>query len=85
MSTRETALRVRDLVAATLGKKVLMTSDYHMYRAIRVFRKAGIDVAPRPIPDAIKRATRYSGRWAAFSDLVEENVKIAYYLLRGWI
>jgi hypothetical protein len=39
MSTRETALRVRDLVAATLGKKVLMTSDYHMYRAIRFFAK----------------------------------------------
>ena len=39
MSTRENALRVRDLVAATLGKKVLMTSDYHMYRAIRFFAK----------------------------------------------
>ncbi len=85
MSTRENAIRVRELVAAMPGTKVLMTSDYHMYRALRAFRKAGIDVLPRPIPDAIKRSTRCQGRWSAFCDVFEETMKIAYYRLRNWI
>jgi hypothetical protein len=56
-----------------------------MFRAYRAFRKLGLEVAPRPIPDARKRAARYRGRWPAFLDLLEETAKISYYYTHGWI
>lgn len=84
-STRENALAVRALAAPLPGRKTLLTSDYHMFRAVRVFRKAGIDVTPCPVPDALKRSSRWQGRWTAFLDVALESAKIAYYWLRGWI
>ena len=84
-STRENALFTKDLLAAEPGTKVLLTSDYHMFRAHRAFLKAGLMVEPRPIPDVRKRSTRWRGRWPAFLDLMQEYCKIAYYRARGWI
>jgi uncharacterized SAM-binding protein YcdF (DUF218 family) len=84
-STRENALATARLLATTPGSKVLLTSDYHMFRASRAFRKAGLVVVPYPIPDARKRATRLVKRWPAFLDEGVETVKIVYYYLRGWI
>jgi len=84
-STRENAQYVSGILKAAPGRKVLLTSDYHMYRALRTFRKAGLDVAPRPVPDAFKRSGTLNGRWPAFLDLAEESVKIVYYWMRGWI
>ncbi len=84
-STRENALYTRELLAGVPGHKVLLTSDYHMFRAQRAFRKAGLDVLPRPLPDARKRAAHWLGRWPAFLDLVVETLKIGYYYVRGWI
>jgi len=84
-STRENAVEAARLLAATPGRKVLLTSDYHMFRARRAFEKAGLAVLPRPFPDAIKRATNWQGRWSAFLDLSSETVKILYYRARGWI
>ncbi len=84
-STRENALFSRALINSLPGNKVLLTSDYHMFRAYRAFRKLGIDVLPRPIPDARKQASRWRGRWSAFLEVVVETVKIAYYYARGWI
>jgi len=40
-STRENALNTARLLAGDTGTLVLMTSDFHMYRALRAFRKAG--------------------------------------------
>jgi uncharacterized SAM-binding protein YcdF (DUF218 family) len=71
--------------AKTPGRMVLLTSDYHMYRAVRALRKAGVIVMPRPIPDAIKRAGSWNLRWEVFQDLLIETSKIAYYWSRGWI
>jgi len=84
-STRENAQYVSDMLKATPGRKVLLTSDYHMFRALRAFRKAGLDVAPRPVPDAFKRSGTWEGRWPAFLDLAQESIKIVYYWMRGWI
>ena len=84
-STRESAIYSAKLLAGEPGSKVLLTSDIHMFRAVRCFRKAGIEVEPRPIPDARKRATSLFARWPAFLDEVEETIKIVYYKLRGWI
>lgn len=90
LDTRENAVSTRRLLgdlglldgAHTL---VLLTSDYHMFRAARVFRKAGLEVRPRPFPDVIKRSFCMQCRWNAFLDLVQETAKIGYYCVRGWI
>src|SRR5262245_42438136 len=70
MNTHENALRVAQLLAHVPGRKILLTSDYHMFRAYWAFKKAGLDVLPRPFPDVRKRAVAWSGRWPAFLDLV---------------
>jgi len=85
MSTRENALLTERMLRGIPGRKVLLTSDYHMYRAYRAFRKTGLDVTPRPFPDVIKRAGSWGGRWPAFLDLVIETAKIIYYEYRSWI
>ena len=84
-NTRENALYTAEMLKSTPGSKVLLTSDYHMYRALRAFRKVGLEVTPHPVPDAFKRGGSLDGRWPAFLDLAMENVKIGYYWIRGWI
>jgi uncharacterized SAM-binding protein YcdF (DUF218 family) len=64
---------------------VLLTSDYHMLRAHRALRRAGVTLAPRPIPDARKRYGGFSQRWSVFLELCGESAKIAYYWARGWL
>ncbi len=86
-NTRENALFARK-VTDRLGLPepyLLLTSDYHMFRAQRVFEHAGLPVIPCPIPDARKRGASYFGRWPAFLDLVAETAKIAVYQGRGWL
>ena len=84
-STRENGINTARLVAGMPGRKVLLTSDFHMYRAIRVFRKVGIQVTPMPVPDVLKSAQHWNGRVTAFETMVVESAKIVYYGLRGWI
>ena len=84
-STRENAVYTRDMLNGMAGRKVLLTSDYHMFRARRVFAKVGIKVLPMPIPDALKRTSSFISRWPVFCELNLETAKIVYYWLRGWI
>ena len=85
MSTRENAQRSASLLAGMRGRNVLLTSDYHMPRALAVFRHEGIDVEPFPAPDAGKRSSRWQGRWPAFLDLCVESGSWVWYRLHGWI
>jgi uncharacterized SAM-binding protein YcdF (DUF218 family) len=89
LSTHESAVQVAKMLGAKTeyGKLrvVLLTSDYHMFRSYRAFRRAGAAVFPRPIPDARKRVGSFSERWGVFLELVGESTKIAYYWSRGWI
>jgi uncharacterized SAM-binding protein YcdF (DUF218 family) len=84
-STRENALFTKPLLANLAGHKVLLTSDFHMWRSIRAFHKVGIDIQPRPIPDLLKQTSHWDARWSAFLGLLKENAKIVYYFLRRWI
>jgi uncharacterized SAM-binding protein YcdF (DUF218 family) len=84
-STHENALYSASILNQLPGRKVLLTSDYHMYRAQHAFARAGIQVSPRPIPDVIKRSAGLSARWSAFWELAGETTKIGYYWVRGWI
>jgi uncharacterized SAM-binding protein YcdF (DUF218 family) len=84
-STRENALNAKRLLAGVPGRKVLLTSDYHTFRARRAFAKAGLDVATRPFPYVIKTSGHLAERWGAFITVAGETGKIVYYWLRGWI
>jgi len=84
-STRENAIETGHLINGLPGKKVLLTSDFHMYRAVRVFRKLGIEALPMPAPDVLQAADHWKGRFPAFQTMLVESGKIAYYRLRGWI
>ena len=87
-STRENALFCRQIVRGIPGRKALVTSDYHMFRAIRAFRKAGIDVVPYVVPDAMKRVSDFPNdgfqRWGVFAELCRETGKLLGYRLLGW-
>jgi uncharacterized SAM-binding protein YcdF (DUF218 family) len=84
-STRENALYTARMLQGQPGATVLLTSDYHMFRATRCFRKAGLEIVPSPVPDVLKRANRMLRRWPAFMDEAVETAKIGYYSARGWI
>lgn len=84
-STRENALNTAKLAARMDGPFVLLTSDFHMWRASRAFAAAGLSIRPRPCPDAFKRSQNWRNRWTVFLNLAEEFSKIGYYRARGWI
>ena len=83
-STQQNALRVKELIA-TPGKIVLLTSDYHCWRSIRVFRKIGIPVESSPVPDILKRNGAWPLRAGLFMELCTETAKIFWYRWKGWI
>lgn len=84
-STRENALFTARLLEKEPGKKVLLTSDLHTFRAARAFQAAGLQVETRPVPDILKMANLRSQRWTCFLGLSVETAKIVYYWSRGWI
>ena len=85
LSTRENAVMTAAMIAGIPGRKVLLTSDYHMFRARRAFEAAGLAVTPRPFPDVIKRVNDITDREHCFSILLVETAKIAAYWWKGWI
>lgn len=84
-STRENGIHTARLLRGVPGTKVLLTSDFHMFRAVRVFRKLGMQVTPYPAPDVMKSSQHWYGRIPGFETLATETTKIVYYDLRGWI
>jgi len=84
-STHENAVFTAELIGNMPGKKVLMTSDQHMFRAHRAFQRAGLEIVPRPIPDVAKRANTILERGPLFVGLLLETLKICYYAAKGWI
>lgn len=84
-STHENALFVKPVLAGLSGPFVLLTSDYHTYRAGRCFAKERIPVEVLPAPDLLKRSNTLVLRWQGFWELATEFVKIGYYRVKGWI
>ena len=84
-STHENALLSQALLANRPQPYVLITSDYHMYRASRCFAKTGVKVETLPAPDIFKRTNSPRQRWECFWTVADEYAKIGYYRLRGWI
>ncbi|HXG35080.1 MAG TPA: YdcF family protein [Bryobacteraceae bacterium] len=84
-NTRLNALYTAAMVRNWPGKKVLLTSDYHMRRARRCFLRAGLDVEPAPFPDVMKRFNNPLERWVCAWVVGVEVVKLAWYWAKGWI
>jgi uncharacterized SAM-binding protein YcdF (DUF218 family) len=84
-STHQNAINTARLIQNMPGKRVLLTSDFHMFRALRTFRKAGVDAAPMAVPDAIRNSEEWGGRFSVLQNLILENLKIVDYKIHGWI
>ena len=57
-----------------------------MFRAIRVFRKLGIDVTPMVAPGSASMPPNIGMAVSRlFQTMVIESIKIADYRVRGWI
>ncbi len=84
-STRENALFTSRMIASWPGRKVLLTSDYHMFRARHAFEAAGLTVEPRPFSDVLKRWNNPVYHLPEAWNLALETVKIGWYWARGWI
>ena len=65
-STHENALKSKPILNDSRKKGALLTSDYHMFRAYRAFRKVGMIFQPRPFPMQSSRACRgrIAGRYS---------------------
>ena len=83
-STRANALNTARIAKGLQGPFVMLTSDFHLWRARRAFAKAGFEVGARPCPDLFKRSLDWRNRWHVFWELMEEFSKIGYYKARGW-
>jgi len=69
----------------TPGRLVLLTSDFHTFRAWHAFRKVGLDVEECSFPNHYKQIGVKSMRWGVFLNLCRETTAIGYYWVRGWI
>jgi uncharacterized SAM-binding protein YcdF (DUF218 family) len=82
-STRENA----EFTAAMLpksdrGRVAVLSSEYHMRRAVREFERAGFqNLIVLPTPDANKRLNDPFLRWNVCVDLLRETAKLAWYTL----
>ncbi len=83
-TTLENAQAAKKLLAGRAGRRVLLSSDYHMRRAAAVFRLQGLEVATVPLPDVIKRSQVWSERMGLAWMLGCETAKLAWYRWRGW-
>src|SRR5262245_43729527 len=82
-STQENAQRSAELLlSAGLRSALVVTTPYHLRRALAFFRRAGIDAAPHFIADSQifsgGEASARALRW-----VVREYVLLAHYRLRG--
>lgn len=87
-SSFENASYVKDLLqrrnlTASTHKIVILTSDYHSWRARRVFEKLGMHVRVIPVPDIGKQSGSRVYRLQGFFALLNEFGKDAAYAVMG--
>ncbi len=87
-STFENAAYVKDLLERrrllTPGLRiVVLTSDFHSWRARRVFARLGMRVRVIPVPDVLKRSSSRIYRWQGFFTLLNEFAKDVAYAVMG--
>ena len=88
LSTYQNALYTKRILERHYGRSrlpqvVVLTSDYHSWRARRTFEHCGLETAMIPIPDVIKRSSSLSFRWTGTLLLLSEVAKDLFYLATG--
>lgn len=87
-NTYEDVLRVRDTLRARAWRRILLVSSpYHMRRALLVWAKQAVEVEVIPTPVAQSQFYAH-GRGASLEQvqgIVREYLAIAYYFQKGWI
>jgi uncharacterized SAM-binding protein YcdF (DUF218 family) len=85
-NTRENASFVHELLLRNPAPQTfLVTSDFHMLRAARVFQRAGIQARLFVSADALAQAWSTEERPSALLAELTESIKILYYGVRGWL
>ena len=92
-NTRENAVETARLLKnRQLNRVLLVTSAFHMPRALATFRGVGIDAIPSPSSISAELAQPTLLNWIPSLDglgtmqsVVHENVGIFIYRMRGWI
>ena len=87
-STYENAVYTKRILvdrygADRLPQIVVLTSDYHSWRARRTFEHCGLRTKMIPIPDVIKRSSSLSYRWVGGITLLSEAGKDLFYKADG--
>jgi uncharacterized SAM-binding protein YcdF (DUF218 family) len=90
-TTYENALFTKDVLGPRPGERwLLVTSAFHMPRALRVFRAAGFEVTPWPVDyrtrgyqDLIRLPPRSSEGWRRIDLAVKEWIGLIVYQLTG--
>lgn len=92
-NTAENGAYSRDLLASRgIHRALLVTSAFHMPRAVAAFRKAGLEVSPSPTdyltgwpePDLPFRLLPDTEALHDSADALKEYVGLFVYRLRGW-
>jgi uncharacterized SAM-binding protein YcdF (DUF218 family) len=91
-STRDEAVMVAPMLHQLSARHaVIVTSDYHMWRALAAFRSMGVDAVPAIAMDPMARQPWSAWLWPSnqallFSgSVVREYLAIGAYWSRGWL
>jgi uncharacterized SAM-binding protein YcdF (DUF218 family) len=87
-NTMENVTHVRDILRARGWRRVLLVSSpYHMRRAMLTFRRLAPDVEVTPTPVAASRFYSRAGgnRIEQFQAVLHEYLAILYYWRKGWV
>ncbi len=92
-STRENATGAAEVLHGKgVSRVVLVTDAYHMLRAERCFRRAGLEVIPAPCRFYTREFTMRPASFlptsralAACERVFHEWIGLAWYWLRGWV
>ena len=83
-TTHENAVEVKKLLQRMgAGKALLVTSSYHMKRALGAFRAEGIEAYSAPVP----AREPYLGKWdrvKLFGVCIHEYLGVIWYSYKGW-
>ncbi len=88
VNTYDDVIRVRDLLRAQGWRRILLVSSpYHMRRALLVWRKQApdVDVVPTPVPQSQFYAHGRGASLDQLRGLAREYAALAVYWWRGWL
>lgn len=92
-NTHENAVRTRKILGAIgIDRILLVTSSFHMKRAVLTFEKSGFDVIPSPSGISVVdyAQPRFLDWWPSLGNLkkaqilIHEKIGLMVYRIRGW-